>query len=141
LEFIILFSIAYILYITFLYPIFIPGYGFGETFSLNSDNEYTVSITVSAPRTALNIRLTGNTSFDVNIHGVHHKALGSFEYKIPAYRSINITLSSGSPAVIKLSGRSEIPYMELVFFGFLLILSTIMFIKTYGEWKRMLSSK
>ncbi len=141
LEFIILFSIAYILYITLLYPIFIPGYGFGETLILDKDNEYMLSIIVSAPRTDLRIWLVGNASFDIDIDGIGYKALKSFDYEVPAYHRINITLSSNSPVVIKLGGKSKIPYMELIFFTLLLILSTTIFIKTYREWKRMLISK
>ena len=141
LEFIILFSIAYIFYITLLYPIFLPGYGFGETLVLNKDNGYRLSIIVSAPRTNLKIYLMGNTSFDVEVNDLYRESLKSFEYEVPAYHRMNITLSSNSPTVIKLNGRSEIPYVELIFFVLLLITSTAMFIKIYGEWKTMLDSK
>jgi len=136
-----LFSIAYILYITLLYPIFIPGYGFGETFVLNKDNEYTLSIVVSAPRTDLSLWLAGNTSFYISVDGVSHKALDFFQFRVPAYHHINITMFSESPAIVKLGGRNEVPYIEVFFFTLLLALSTIMFIKTYREWKRILRAK
>ncbi len=138
LEFIILFSIAYTLYLFFLYPIFIPGYGFGESIYLDSSNNYTYISTVTAPRTSLHIILSGNSSFNVMIGEKIYPNVRNLEFIVNPYQKLELKLSSEHPVLVKLSGRNEIPYLEAIIFTSLGILSTTLFIRIYKRWKHII---
>lgn len=128
-------GLIYLSYLNFLFPRLIPGYGGGEPFHLDKDNNYTTQFPWFA-YTKLYLTIQANETVHIYINDSYVCNCSHYELTIEPNRQALIKLISSSAASGRFTAHQEIPWerqliaLGLSLFGFI---STV-FSTTYWFW-------
>ena len=123
-------GLAYLLYLHFLYPTLIPGYGGGERFTLTRANNYTFQIPWFA-YSRLHLTLQANDTVELYMDDEHVRDCLQYNLVIELGEEALIVLKSSSPVSGMFIAWQEIPLerqmlaSSLLFVGLLGIVITL----------------
>ena len=113
-------GLAYLLYLHFLFPKLIPGYGGGERFSLNKANNYTFQIPWSA-YSRLHLTVQANETLELYINDGYVCKCNHYNLVIEPGEEALILLRSSSSVSGMFTAWQEVPLEKQVFASSLLL--------------------
>lgn len=131
LEFILIFSLVYGIYLYFIYPVYIPNIGFKDRVELSQLNNYSHFITLYSRGEGITIYLKGSKYFDVFSDNNFLGRNQSFELYLPPQSLINLLIYSDSENTVVITGRRDFPLYKVLTISFIGIISAIYFIIIY----------
>jgi hypothetical protein len=99
---------AYLLFLQYIFPRLVPGYGGGEPFALNIDNNYTYQILWQA-YTRLHLTLETDNTVALYSNGEYLCNCTSYNFIIEPEDTLLILMKSNSPVSGRFTAWQEIP--------------------------------
>jgi len=114
-------GLTYILYLQFMFPKLVPGYGGGERFYLNEFNQYTFQIPWTA-YTRLHLSIQANDTITLYVNSEYICECAHYDLTIKPGEEALVMLRSESPVTGLFTARQEIPLeRQLLAFTLLII--------------------
>ena len=101
-------GVAYLLFLQFVFPRLVPGYGGGEPFTLNIDNNYTYQIPWQA-YTRLHLTFKTDNTVELSSNGEYLCNCTSYNFIIEPGDTLLILMKSNTPVSGRFKAWQEIP--------------------------------